>query len=74
MFFFKQKKSITARCIGPGQDIYITNDERFTGSDNCKDCSFKPCKINKWYGKRKSIENCKMYNKFKPTGKIVDQR
>lgn len=72
--FFKQKNSITARCSAPGENIYITDDEKFSGSDTCKDCEFYPCAINKWYGKKKKIENCKMWNNFKPTGKIVDQR
>ena len=74
MLFLKQKKSISARSIAEYEDIYITNDERFTGTDTCKECDFNPCKIRKWYGKRKKIENCKMWNKFRPNGNIIDQR
>jgi len=70
--FFKQKKSITVRSIDG--NLYITNDERFQGSNQCLDCKFYPCMINKWYGKRKKIENCKLWNKFEPYGSIIDQR
>lgn len=74
MIFFKQKKSISVRSIAPNENIYVTNDERFSGLDNCLECEFNPCKVKKWYGKRKKIENCKLWNNFRPTGTIVDNR
>lgn len=74
MFFFKQKKSITVRCSGPNDEIYIDDDPRFTGSGECNHCDYFPCKVNKWYGKKKKIQNCKIFNKFPPAGKIIDLR
>ena len=73
--FFKQKKSITVQSQGIGEDIYIFNDERFNGGEsNCPDCQFYPCIINKWYGKKKSIQDCELWNKFEPSGRILDRR
>ena len=71
--FFKQKKSITVKSIDG--NLYIFNDERFNGGEsNCPDCQFYPCIINKWYGKKKSIQDCKLWNRIEPSGKIIDRR
>ncbi len=72
--FFKQKRSISIHSSSSEGNIYITNDEKFQGSDNCAYCQYNPCNVKKWYGKRKKIEDCKIFNKFDPRGKIIDQR
>lgn len=71
--FFKQKKSITVQ--SNGKNIYISDDELFTGGiNNCLDCRYYPCKINLWYGKKKKIQDCDLWNKFEPSGNIIDNR
>ena len=71
--FFKQKKSITVKSIDGS--LYIFDDERFNGGEsNCPSCRFYPCVINKWYGKNKSIQDCKLWNEVEPCGQIIDRR
>ena len=59
---------------GYSGDILITNDLRFSGTDNCRHCRFNPCKVKRWYGGY--IEDCSLWNKTDPDtlGPIRDDR
>ncbi len=54
--------------------IIVFTDERYSGSSNCIDCRFFPCRINHYY--RGGIEDCKLWNRVDPSGlgEIIDQR
>jgi hypothetical protein len=71
--FFQQTKSITVKNVDG--NIYVFDDERFTGgTNNCLDCGYYPCKVNIWYGKKKKIQDCDLWNKVEPSGEIIDRR
>jgi len=74
MSLFGQSTSISV-FDSSGGDILIHNDDKFRGSDNCKDCRFNPCKVKIWF-KKKNIEDCKLWNKINPDtlGEIIDYR
>ena len=57
-----------------GSSIIIHHDSRFSGSSNCPNCEFFPCRINHYY--RGAIEDCKLWRKISPETllEIVDYR
>lgn len=57
-----------------GSSLAIQHDKRFTGSSNCPDCRWFPCRINDYY--RGAIQDCKLWNRTSPVEllEIVDHR
>ncbi len=61
--------------VESSNDILIFEDDKFTGSDNCIQCQFNPCKIKAWY-KYQAIQACDFWNEINPNtlGRIIDRR
>ncbi len=61
--------------VDPGSEgILISTDEKFTGTSNCPDCRFFPCRINRYYPG--AIQDCSFWNRTDPetSGGIRDLR
>ncbi len=54
--------------------ISITDDDKYTGTSNCPDCRFFPCKITHYYAG--GIQDCSLWNKTDPNtvDNIIDRR
>jgi hypothetical protein len=51
-----------------GSEILVTDDGKFSGSSNCVNCRFFPCRINRYhYG---AIEDCKLWNRTDPADRL----
>ena len=65
-------RSITVKVFD--SKITITTDKRYTGSSECPNCDYFPCKINQYY--TGGIQDCKLWNKTDPAslGEMIDKR
>jgi hypothetical protein len=68
------RQSIRVTVIKADSNLLIFTDERYTGSSECPNCQFFPCKINDYYSG--GIQDCKLWNKTDPTSlvNILDRR
>jgi len=65
-------RSISVTDISSG--ILIYTDDKYTGSSNCPDCRFFPCRINHYYAG--GIQDCSLWNKTDSgtLGELRDKR
>lgn len=59
---------------GIGTDLHINFDDKFSGSNNCTNCRYFPCRINRYYPG--AIEDCSLWNRTDPAtfGGLRDRR